>query len=634
MEQLKINIKIRCPILTAGVGVSQIGIDINQLKNSAGNPIISGTHIKGRLKFAILQILLAYDDDIYTIPSINIEEKGKRIDFWISRLEIIFGSPDKLPSSIIIDDFALQTGIPFSINHRIAISRDTGTAKEGALVFMEGAKFGQECDWIGTIQLPQNGICELSFEELKSLIIYGFLWFDSIGTQNNIGWGKIIGKKIEKPAFNLDVIVGKIKTINPTINKVEPEYKVNISSEWDSFGIKIELRSPLLIAEHSTKNNFFEGRDDIPGSVIKRAIADYLLLELGKQPGDWINEKLVNAPKGEEYSEIIKEFSSVLIRFAFPINPDIEKIERPFPLPITSFAYKGWQYSENDVPRDILINDLLDNIYLTHIKGNRIEFKCDNNSLNGWRTMDDESIFIPQHFIHTRTAINNFTLASEDAKLFSYKAISNMNNNKQQIYIGEVIFPKSEPLKNQIKNILSKVNTIGKASRHGLGKIEIKEISFEKDNWEVRLSEFNKIIKNDKFLVPIMLVTEAILLEPFNVQLNSDLKQMYEITWKKIFGENIVLKTFYVNHKLRGIRKSRYGVPPVILTNAGSVFLLEIDKKEQNKIKEIFLSGIEVSAYLDSIDKKWNSFCPYRRTNGYGEVIICHPIHLKGVSNG
>lgn len=649
MERLDIRLKIRGPVLTAGVGTRKIGIDVNQLKNGADRPIISGTHIKGRLKFSILQMLLSHDNFIYGIPSVNVEEKDKIVKFWGSQLEPIFGAPDKYPSPVTVEDFILQDETPFSISHRIAILRDTGTVREGALAFIEGANSGQELTWKGSVLIPKNGTGGLHFEELKDLIIYGFLWLDSIGRQNNIGWGNIIGREIAKPSIPFENIVNKVKNISNTLKRSSESYMpININeNEIDSIGIAIKLKSPLLVSDHSTKTNFFEGRDDIPGSVLKRAMADCLLAELGKLPGGWIKEDLINVPDENEYDELIKNFSSIFIRFAFPVNPcnlrdaQLKTVEtkRPVPLPLTTFVYKGWK-PEHGGPWDILIMDLKDDKrFLTHITGKRIIFKSDAG-LKGWQIGGSGELFTPQHFIHTKTAIDNFTLASEEAKLFSYRAMSEVYNEAHQTLVSEIIFPKSEKQRQQILKILSKIISIGKSSRHGLGQIEINEIKLVRDNWQERLNQFNSQINDKKFLIPIMLTTETVLLEPFKVQLNSDLKEMYEKAWKTIFGDKAGLRKFYVHHKIRGVRKGKGGVPPVVLTDAGSVFVLEIDKDEQkNKnietvLEKISTFGVEIDDYLETIDTKWDAFCPYRRTNGYGEVVICHPIHLGGVPHG
>ncbi len=648
MQRLQVKLKIRGPVLTAGVGSKRIGVDVNQLRNGLNNPIISGTHIKGRLKFSILQILLAFDGGIYAFPSVNVEEKDKINKQWMSRLEHIFGAPDEYSSPVTVQDFILLNEQIFPIKNRIAILRDTGIVKEGALAFLEGGKQGREFHFSGTILLPPRGSGGLNLEELKNLIIYGFLWLDCIGSQNTIGWGKVIGREIENPTVSLETLADKLKSFDYITSVESPlDYAEEKSIiEWKSIGLVIKLKSPLLVSDHSPKGNFFEGRNDVPGSVLKRAMADQLLLELGIQPGQWINEELIEGLNGKDYNELIKGMSSIFIRFAFPINPCIfdmtKEVDRPVPLPLTSFVYKGWESVQGE-PWDILVKDIQNKGYLTRIHEKRIVFKSDTPSLNGWLTGYGGDLFAPQHFIHTRTAIDNITLASEEAKLFSYRAVSDIyqkeNGEKyQQVYLSEIVFPKSEDLKKQILQILNKIRAIGKASRHGLGQVEFIEVEMKRYNWKARLGTFNDLIKDDKLLVPIMLATEAVLLEPFKVQLDSNLKDMYENTWKNIFGQQIRLRTFYVQHKLRGIRKGKQGVPPVVLTDAGSVFVLEMDKDKQTDAEAILsrLSnfGVEINSYLLKIDEVWKSFCPYRRTNGYGEVVICHPIHLEGVPHG
>lgn len=652
MDTFNFTLKVRGPFLTTGVGVQRIGLDAVQARDGQGCPIIRGTHVKGRLRFAILQLMLAYDSAIYGLDATLIEKKDERITSWEICLGTLFGNPDSSPSPVIFNDLSMVETQPLSKARRIAISRDTQTVQEGALAFLETSSPGRESAWKGEILLPSEGVGLLTLEDLRSLLAYGFLWLEDLGALNNVGWGKIVSREMPPPATSIKELADKVQKLAiKESTRTVPTFSADPPCCGDTVrtGLAMRLRSPLLVADHSTKGNFFQGRDDIPGSVIKRALADALLAALGRPAGGMVDTGLLKTTGADEYKDLINGFSGLTVRFALPAYPpSLQKggdiyppVGRPRVLPITAFAYKGWNRKDDGGPWDILAGELQRDDFLATFKGRRVALKCDAEALSGWQQDPAGPLFAPNHFIHTRTAVAPFTLAAEEGRLFSYRAVNNIyledGQSFDQVFLTEFVYPRQEAVTKQLLNLLGMVIGVGKASRHGLGKVDFEEVTIKEDDWKKRLDAFNSgpAACPGQFLVPIMLATEAVLLRPFAGSINADLTASYEESWRAVLGSDVNVVRFYAQHKLRGIRKGREGVPPVVLTEAGSVFVLAFPKEHKKDVEEALAPfatwGVEIPGHVKAIEERWGFFCPYRRTNGYGEIVVCHPIHTDGV---
>ncbi len=294
----------------------------------------------------------------------------------------------------------------------------------------------------------------------------------------------------------------------------------------------------------------------------------------------------------------------------------------------------------------------------------------------------------PRRIARTRTAIDPTTRRADDQKLFTYLALdpvlgplvdpeappakpnaaataqaavtaepATVTTLVRQTFVTRIGIPQNAEPKTlaALKTALARVRTLGKSTTSGFGAVRLYELAGSPAAADL-VREFDDRVRDWKAafggeaaaagLFPVVLNTDALLLPPFDAALTQgvDLLGLYEEAWQALVaaaeGPAVSLHPDFgvvASHVLRGAVGSDpahgrpLAVPPVVLTRAGSAFLLTCAAGDEGKLRKaletLSRTGLERLDLLKTVAKCWGRACPYRTTNGYGEIIVCHPLH-------
>jgi hypothetical protein len=123
----------------------------------------------------------------------------------------------------------------------------------------------------------------------------------------------------------------------------------------------------------------------------------------------------------------------------------------------------------------------------------------------------------------------------------------------------------------------------------------------------------------------------------------ADLENAYRAIWEDISGGAIIMKEYFARQSLAGgyylykrfARTGTAGYRPYLLTEAGSVFVLEAKDDSLASTRKQIANWLEtglplpswVSQFADEDESQRWRFCPYIPENGYGEIAVNLPVH-------
>jgi len=673
-----IRITTQGPFLTAGEGAAALGVDVSRARDACGKPVIPGSHVAGRLREALVRLwLLAHPPSVETAQGAGRDDPGQELAFreraaWSlgdDQAGKLFGraasgprstgSPG-LPSRLRFSRFrrveAGTTPAKLPLLHRIGMDRTRRTAQDQALAFLDAGAHGMTETWEGTVEADLPAGDRGYLEVLLLACLHDLRAFGSLGSQRSIGMGRIREVSLRsgtgEPGENRSVLdvdrlasgldwLGKLAE-GPGSGHSRTAATQGSFDAMTRFRVRVRLCSPLVVGDYNPSDNLFETRDDIPGSVLKRALADLWLADQGRSADNgWVGDP---------------GFDAIQVRFGFPVA-DADQADRPWPYPFTTYAWKNWRWPEDDPgakpPGDVLREDAARKgaSFQTHSGESRRQFATDVECLSGWAPGGKGATFRPDHVLISRTAIDPLRQGSAESMLFSYRAVAESRRIlasdggeswEPQRYLFEVRCPES--LKVTVRQLLTRVTALGKGWRRGFGEVKVEAVD-ELDPSPVPAGPGN--------IVPVMLATEALLLPPdLGIPVGSPLQDRYRQAWCSVLHRLSVPGTdamdgilhvdgVYVGHRLRGAvtASGPNQGPPILLTRAGSVFLLRFEGLEETVLQELLRRledrGAEIPGHLDRVEQRWGCFCPYRASNGYGEVVLFHPVHgfdMEGVS--
>ena len=231
----------------------------------------------------------------------------------------------------------------------------------------------------------------------------------------------------------------------------------------------------------------------------------------------------------------------------------------------------------------------------------------------GWESLETE--------LRVRTAIDPETLRADDEKLFAYEMVKPDGFE----WLGSVDLSKVTIAKAEVAKELATLLSAGLA---GLGKTKANV------RIECGTKLFEPKIKSRPAATGtqwrITLMTPAILCDPAGISRSSgngeELLEAYRKWWWKLSGETLELKRFFASQTLAGgyylfkqFQKTKKEYRPWLLTDAGSVFILDSVKDKQTKAAAFVQTAMDGGLELPG--ETWET-CPFVPENGYGEVAV------------
>lgn len=586
-NDLRYTIRLAGPLLTQSSEPEDFGMDIVVAKNSDGKPYIPGTLISGKLDQAWQEISDATSGKDVFSPDLmcllgKTSQNGQPFRKQLFFSDIIFTG--RLTGKFI--------------HNRVTIDNERGAACNQHLVFIDSPFLeGEEYDFEGTVSF-------FSTKEDSSLIEgylkTGLQWLSQTGAMRTIGYGRV--KKVEFKSF-----------ISNTIPA--PSTPVRIQ---DKIGLEITPEHPFCLAAKPVADNLFESTDFIPGSAL-----------IGSIMTTW--NFLTNGQVDKEREELREHFNNLRITHAFPSD---KAGKRPVVFPKSLVKIKTGKKK-----MEILDAAICEKPFL--YKGKTPLFSIDWKDYFdvtqefGWTQLHKE--------LRIRTAIDPKTLRSAKEELFAYELVV----PKEHSWYAELDLGKIDATKREV--VFSQLNSLLSHGLIGLGKTKtpavVEFILPPASIQPVKSSDLTPVNSNQWI---ITLQSDTLLGSPEHLDETSgaaELKKMYEETWSELSGGKLKLVRYFASQRLNGgtwrreTNQQGQQYCPWLLTEAGSVFVLEADESSpddaRKMVKEWFEHGLpvkgEVCKYYNinpDPDILWKT-CPFIPQNGYGEIAVNLAVHTK-----
>jgi len=575
-----IKLTFQAPFISQASGVMAMGLDAAMQRNSDDIPVINGSLVRGNILHALKEFQQSLDDD----------SLKQNITSWFGESSTTNEKKEDSykPQRANADfDFYWILETEESVNQqrtRIAIN-DSGTVKQGALQVIE------DCFPTGSDNNPVfRGKIRLRYKlgdepkKFETWLGKALQYIPAMGSFKGVGFGKLLKASVKK-------------------DKCKQENQQPISPTVSRFGLTIEIDRPFCIGRPVTPDsNRIVSEEYIAGNVIKALIARTYHNDEKK-----LQEELC--------------FDDIIISHALPAvkNQPENKPERNTPLALSLALQK-----ENNKLSIVDMVDKTEDIF-TEAPSFAIDWKPkDRKKVCDLLKRTEISL---DKIIMLRTGIDAEKGISKENTLFSLECIE----PRDHVWCADIDLV-NVPEK-QRQQVLGKLQTILRKGLNGMGKTKARvTITLQAEPFvQVNTTATLTLNTNDASHYVVSLTTAAKLL-PHDMQIsgtNGDkaLETYYQQYWHQIdksielkhyFAQQTLTSTYYHTQMHQPLDKYY----PQWLTDAGSVFVLEINNEKALKALQDCLSQ-GLPTYCDNKDNppSWRD-TPFLPEHGYGEIQI------------
>lgn len=593
---VEIKLTLTGPILTQSSNPGTWGLDIVAARNADDQFYISGTLLLGKLRQAWQELQEAI--------GAQIEWFNPDFDKWLGKPSDVFFSHTK---QLYFSDLIHQSEIKAETLNRIKIDPERGAVAENQLVIIENPFLvGQDYDFVGALHffaVNQNEV-----DNIVRHVEAGLSWTNTYGALRSVGFGRV---------KNVDCSTSIAPLNSPVDSLLEiPE----------QIGLSITPLYPFCIGNKRLTDNLFESVATLSGGVILGSIATtwHQISVQSRQQGKKNNTGQIN----DAHRATLKtHFNLLRITHALPsLNPD----SRPVILPLSLVTV-----ADDKTLYDVI---LLDNPCLINNKppAFSVDWQDDDDTVHGygWPNLYRKTCGWDQitKEIRTRMAINPATLRADDDMLFSYEQVVPENFTwNAQVDLSRI------PANDDRARVLNELQSLLSQGVAAIGKTKTPA----KVTWQSSMHSASpsntKALDNRQWIVTLQ--TDTLLGSPEGLNESSgqaELHAMYEKVWSDLSNGTLRLIRYFARQSLAGsyarhkLFQDNAPYKPWLLTEAGSVFLLQADNEATGEvlIKSWLAHGLpltnDVLTYYgipEDIGSQWQH-CPFIPQNGYGEIAV------------
>lgn len=595
--QLQLDLTLKAPFLTHSESSKNFGLDMmSRIYN--GQAVINGTQIEG----LILHHLNYFKNALATAERETLQQLIKR---WFGQAS----QGDELVDNrgeLIFDYFwtCKQASTP-SKRYRIGIDEQTQTVEQGNLQVIQPAfQTGEQATFSGTIEAWVKSDEDKAV--LKKWLDKVLQYISAIGALKGVGFGYLEQHEIK----DIEIDANKAPSLANIAEQKIQEITLNL-----------EFDRPICLPQvHKPQSNRFVSEHIIKGSILKGAIA---------------RQWALNNDEALHHNE---SFSRLHLSHAQAISPITDSQSLPLPLSLTlvdnqlidAANYADCYLLEKD-------NTLYAPAYAADWKD--ADYGLAKQTLEGLAYPLVPDI---KRMLTIRTAIDAATNVAKDQQLFSIESLDVTALSNPVKWQTSIKIPALNNAYNEtfINKLLTSLSTQGIS---GIGKTKAKANISQIKTTTANNHQPNIIAENDGQFI-LMLRTEArILPTPLDVSASGgseQLKQLYSDYFQHISKSLLTLSHYYAAQSLYGgelyWRKNRQqdsAYCPEYISQEGSVFVLTMTTKEmatKDKTKALkLLNDWQLFGLPPAQDREgedWHSD-PLIKQNGYGQIVINHPIH-------
>jgi len=628
LHELQVELTIRAPFISGGSGDGTRGLNKLFIRRSDGRIAVNGSHIKGKLREALKElqkplgipkdkIIELFGPEKSTDKSSDEQNQEARIDYRTkSRLrfsDFIITSP-----SMQVDCSANQKRLT-----KVRINSITGTSKEQALQIIENIfDSGTPLTLLGTISFFSELDKAASTAETLSK---GLKWITALGGSKGIGFGRF-------------------ERVSTSFRNSEPISPQSYSNHHQKFNIHFEFLDDLLIGGIKKATYFVESETVIPGGAIKGSLSRFMNRLCGATP-DWTAIDKHNNAVYNQFPLLAEHFSRIRCSHAFPI--EFDRTHRPVTIPFSAVTIK----TDKDI-YDIALLDQESFIRQTEHPSFQINWKNFDKAyrLFGWT--------LPEIINKTRTAIHEKSKRAQDESLYTFQYLTPFQSResgqkecrKKIKWITNITMPTLESADHQQQLAKEFMAAINQGWQY-LGK---RDATFNFSVHEPELEAFHEYFEE---LSPetcegqaiVVLQTDTLMFDGKALAENAvhfpDLQAAYKQFWDEVTESSCEMIRFFARQKFAGGYQAKNSFQlhehyyPFVLTEAGSVFVLHIDKPEKamSVLQKLRKNGLllpsDITKWFSPDKEQWQQ-CPFVPENGYGEIRINLKWHwLRNMNN-
>jgi hypothetical protein len=580
ITRFRLTVDIEAPFLSHGNTAAGFGLDAMAARDATGAPILPGTLIAGRLSHAWRAWGKAGAPFLQCLGQGSDQQAG---------------SFDPFRKCLVIGDLCLQGTVSGGNDSRIRLDPDTGAVAKGALFMAEQlAPPGTRLRFSGPARLAAGNDPAATARAVEAAL----LWAGCLGAGRAVGQGRILDVSCESVIEAVDL------------------------PPMEECALSLEFEAPFCVPEKSLgQNNLFEGREVIPGAVLKGALASTWAAFLGKAPDTPVSEALDSARQA-----LGRHFDKLIFRHAFPLKDGARALSLP-----QSLVKAGKRFC--DVADYPVARRLKDHEEKDVAPAFSIDWKSKDYGqvmpALGWPDLRKET--------RVRTAIEPGTGRAKDEQLFAYECVV-PGDTRWGLNLSFATVPEADQaaVRDQLAGLLyalgGEIGWIGKTKT--FARLQPKP-AFPTH----RAGGVPSTLKKGD-TVKLQLQTDALMGDWKALDEAADvekMREMYDEAFRQLSGGALNLYNYFARQKLLGgkyfWKRHGAGAPyrPWLLTEAGSVFVLEVLESEAaGALLECWLErGLPLPAWLEkeALESeakgrpRWQTI-PYLPEGGYGEILI------------
>lgn len=610
MKSFRITLTLRGPLLARGTAFGAFGVDAVVARDGRGRLVLPGSHVLGKVREAIGQLDRAANTgrpwcaDWETRWFAGVGDK----DMGVRRRRIHF-------DDLVADDAGDEAGE----RTRVAIDPALGRALEGALqVYEAPLRAGKTVTFQGLMHVLAD---EAEAKKVALAVRAALNWTTQLGGLRTIGFGRVQTAKVEALSSDL-----KSKPLDTT---------------QERYCLVLRFRTPFLVAARRAAANTYAGEDIVPGSTVKGALAA-MAIE-GHLSGE------ANAQNAPRYQALAGHLDKIAFSHLFPVplSVDQEKelltlgngapggqltLRRPVVSP-RSLGVIPAALGTYRLPRDYALAN--SNAELEPVPAFSPDWKAADRelvrSMFPWPEVGRE--------IRIRTAIDAEFRAAKAEQLFAMEMI----RPDGHVWVGTIDL--AQVPEGDRASVVAELSQLVANGIAGIGRGESSADAFLFPEPSAKSAD----LADDGWHV-MVLQTPALLRAPDLEGKDpvATLRRAYAKSIEELLDGTVVLQRCFVRERLAGAefmaRRFFHDRPyrPWLLTEAGSTFVLKVkgDKDVKEKARTALETARRTRLGLSSLVRKaygygavttaelWRD-SPYLPENGYGEILLDHPVHRE-----
>lgn len=534
--QTTLWLELESPFLSRGLTAAGFGIDMAQARDADGKVVLPGDMILGNLRQAVRDLdapdTIALLEDLFGRQSDDEDSNAPR------------------RGHIVIADLVAQTLEPDQggAMTRVKIDDATGSVAHGALAVVElPYPLGQRVQFKGEVLFwAEPGKLDAVLSGLRDALAL----IPAVGALKSVGFGWVVSVSLDQPSAT---------DLAPPMPRLGVDGRVELT---------LHLDRPFLVDAERLAQNVFQGREVIPGAVLKGALATRL------------------ARAG--CTDFDDDLSNVVFGHALPSCASQAPL--PFSLATDQDCAVFSDFLLDDGPRLI---------------GNSVpvfapDWKDENavRALLGWEPVPEFA-----YDTRTRTAIDGETGTSLESQLFSYAAIIAGQNS------WHCVLDQGGADEAAFRTIVAMLEQ----GLDGIGKTGARA------RITVRPAQTPTARALPSGQWALCLRTPALLNDPQALRDGTTLFDDYARYWETKLDARLV--RFFARQRLAGgyqglrFRRDKASYQPFLLTEPGSVFLLEGNC--QDRLDHLLRRNLPPRP--DGVS--WRT-CPFMPENGFGAFCL------------